>query len=161
MGGGRSGLVSTVSACANDSGNLLRTSPIMDKLHVVVMRRSNQTRYTACRHGDGFHNLSETQGVKRQRLRYNHHRFHRHYACSWNKRQSHSRWTSQIPWVATGIRLYHRRCIWSHPATFNVTSIQQRANLSALSKSSPFTCCALDEFETDVLRSYTVKINGS
>ena len=43
-----SGLVSTVCACASDSGNLLRTSPIMDKLHVVVMRRNNQTRYTAC-----------------------------------------------------------------------------------------------------------------
>ena len=48
MGGGKSGLVSTVCACANDSGNLLQTSPIMDKLHVVVMRRNNQTRYTAC-----------------------------------------------------------------------------------------------------------------
>ena len=48
MGGGKSGLVSTVCACANDSGNFSRTSPIMDKLHVVVMRRNNQTRYTAC-----------------------------------------------------------------------------------------------------------------
>ena len=25
-----------------------RTSPIMDKLHMVVMRRDNPTRYTAC-----------------------------------------------------------------------------------------------------------------
>ena len=48
VGGGRNGLVSTVCACANDSGNLLRTNPIMDKLHVVVKRRNNQTRYTAC-----------------------------------------------------------------------------------------------------------------
>ena len=48
VGGGKSGLVSTVYACANDSGNFSRTSPIMDKLHVVVMRRKNQTRYTAC-----------------------------------------------------------------------------------------------------------------
>ena len=48
VGGGKSGLVSTVCACANDSGNFSRTSPIMDKLHVVVMRRNNQTRYTAC-----------------------------------------------------------------------------------------------------------------
>ena len=48
MGGGKSGLASTVCACTNDSGNLLRTSPIMDKLHVVVMQRNNQTRYTAC-----------------------------------------------------------------------------------------------------------------
>ena len=48
MEGGESGLVSTVRACVNDSGNLLRTSPIMDKLHVVVIRRNNQTRYTAC-----------------------------------------------------------------------------------------------------------------
>ena len=39
MGGGKSALVSTVCACTNDSGNLSRTSPIMDKLHVVVMRR--------------------------------------------------------------------------------------------------------------------------
>ena len=52
VGGGKSGLVSTVCACVNDSGNLPRTSPIMDKLHVVVMRRNNQTRYTA---RDGFH----------------------------------------------------------------------------------------------------------
>ena len=48
VGGGKSGLVSTVCTCANDSGNLPRTSPIMDKLHVVVMQRNNQTRYTAC-----------------------------------------------------------------------------------------------------------------
>ena len=48
VGGGKSGLVSTVCACANDSGNFSRTRPIMDKLHVVVMRRDNQTRYTAC-----------------------------------------------------------------------------------------------------------------
>ena len=43
-----SGLVSTVCACANDSGNFPRTSPNTDKLHLVVMRRNNQTRYTAC-----------------------------------------------------------------------------------------------------------------
>ena len=48
VGGGKSGLVSTVCACTNDSGNLLRTSPIMDKLYVAVIRRNNQTRYTAC-----------------------------------------------------------------------------------------------------------------
>ena len=48
MVGGKSGLVSTVCACTNDSGNLPRTSLIMDKLHVVVMWRNNQTRYTAC-----------------------------------------------------------------------------------------------------------------
>ena len=41
-------LVSTVCTCANDSGNLLRTSPIMDMLHVVVMWRNNQTRHMAC-----------------------------------------------------------------------------------------------------------------
>ena len=46
-GGGKSGLVFIVCACVNDSGNFLRTSPIMDKLHVVVMRRNNRTRYTA------------------------------------------------------------------------------------------------------------------
>ena len=46
--GGKSGLVSTVCACANDSGNFPRTSPNTDKLHLVVMRRNNQTRYTAC-----------------------------------------------------------------------------------------------------------------
>ena len=34
--GGKSGLVSIVGACANDSGNFSRTSPIMDKLHVIV-----------------------------------------------------------------------------------------------------------------------------
>ena len=37
VGGGKSGLVSTVCACANDSGKFSRTSPIMDKLHVVVI----------------------------------------------------------------------------------------------------------------------------
>ena len=31
--------------------------------------------------------------------------------------KSHSRWTSQILWVSTGISLYHRRYMWSHPAT--------------------------------------------
>ena len=46
--GGKSGLVSTVCACANDSRNFPRTSPNMDKLHMVVMRRKNQTRYTVC-----------------------------------------------------------------------------------------------------------------
>ena len=47
---------------------------------------------------------------------------------------------------------------------FNVKStfpIQQRTNLSALSKSSLFTCRARDKLETDVLRTYMVKINGS
>ena len=116
VGGGKSGLVSTVCACANDSRNVSRTSPIMDKLHVVVMRRNNQTTYTACSVTAVFTRrwlplLLETQAVTRQGLRYNHRQFHRHCTCSSNKRQSRSRWTSQIPWVATGIRLYHRRCI--------------------------------------------------
>ena len=98
VGGGKSGLVSTVCACANDSGNLLRISPIMDKLHVVVTRRNNQTRYTACSVAAVFTRrwlpLSDTQGVTRQGLRYNYRLFLRHCACSWNKRQSRSRWTS-------------------------------------------------------------------
>ena len=116
VGGGKSGLVSTVCACANDSGNLPRTSPIMDKLHVVVMWRNSQTRYTACSVAAVFTRrwlpLSETQGVTQQGLCYNHRRFHRHCACSWKQTaESRSRWTSQIPWVATGIRLYHRRYI--------------------------------------------------
>ena len=59
VGGGKSGLVSTVCACANHSGNLPRTSPIMDKLHVVVMRRNNQTRYTASSVAAGFHYQSQ------------------------------------------------------------------------------------------------------
>ena len=46
--GGKSGLVSTVCACVNDSGNFPQTSPNKDKLHIVVMWRNNQTRYTAC-----------------------------------------------------------------------------------------------------------------
>ena len=48
--GGKSGLVSTACACANDSGNFPRTGPNTDKLHMVVnvMRRNNKTRYTAC-----------------------------------------------------------------------------------------------------------------
>ena len=57
--GGKSGLVSTVCACANNSGNFPRTSPNTDKLTVVVMRRNNQTRYTLavwqlCLRGDCF-----------------------------------------------------------------------------------------------------------
>ena len=85
VGGGKSGLVSTVCACANNSGNFSRTSPIMDKLHVVVMRRNNQTRYTACSVAVVFTwrwlLLSETQAVT-QGLCYNHRQFHRHCACS-------------------------------------------------------------------------------
>ena len=45
---GKSGLVSTVCACANDSGNFPWMSPVTDKLQVVVLRRNNQARYTAC-----------------------------------------------------------------------------------------------------------------
>ena len=86
VGGGKSGLVSTVCACVNDSGNLPRMSPIMDKLHVVVMRRSNQPRYTACSVAAVFMwrwlPSSETQGVTRQGLCYNHRRFDLHCACS-------------------------------------------------------------------------------
>ena len=57
--GGKSGLVSTVCACANNSGNFPRTSPNTDKLHMVVMRRNYQTRYTLavwqlCLRGDSF-----------------------------------------------------------------------------------------------------------
>ena len=67
-----SGLVSTVCAYTNDSGILLQTSPIMDKLHIVVMRRNTQTRYTACSVAAVFTRrwlpLSETQGVTRQGL---------------------------------------------------------------------------------------------
>ena len=59
---------------------------IMDKLHVVVMHRNNQTRYTACSVAAVFTRqwlpLSETQGVTRQGLQYNHRQFHRHCACS-------------------------------------------------------------------------------
>ena len=40
-------------------------------------------------------------------------------------------------------------------------STQQKRNLSALSRSSLFTCRVWDKLETDVLRSYTVKINSS
>ena len=48
--------------------------------------------------------LSETQGVTRQGLRYNHRRFHCHCACSSKQTaESRSRWAYQIPWVATGI----------------------------------------------------------
>ena len=57
--GGKSGLVSTACACANNSGNFPRTSPNTDKLHMVVMRRNDQTRYTLavwqlCLRGDCF-----------------------------------------------------------------------------------------------------------
>ena len=44
----------------NDSGNLLRTSPIMDKLHVVVMQEITKLDirlavWQLCLLGDGFH----------------------------------------------------------------------------------------------------------
>ena len=78
VGGGKSGLYPLFAHA--------RTSPIMDKLHVVVMRRNNQTRYTACSVAAVFTRrwlpLSETQGVTRQGLRYNHRRFYRPCACS-------------------------------------------------------------------------------
>ena len=51
--------------------------------------------------------------------------------------------------------------IASSYSAFNVKStfpIQQRTNLSALSKSSPFTCRARDKLKTDVLRTYTVTV---
>ena len=110
--------------------------------------------------------LSETQAVTRQGLRYNHRQFHRHCACSLNKRQSRSRWT--VPNTVGSRRNTSLpsqiHLIASSYSASNVKStfpIQQRTNLSALSKSSPFTCSALDKLETDVLRRYTVKINGS
>ena len=53
-----SGLVSTVCAFANDSGNFPRTSLNTDKLHVVVTWRNNQTRYTAYSVAAAFHYLS-------------------------------------------------------------------------------------------------------
>lgn len=64
---GTSGLVFTVCACANDSGNLPRMSPIMDKLHVVVMQRITKLdiqlgMWQQCLRGDDFHILS-AQGV--------------------------------------------------------------------------------------------------
>ena len=169
-GGGKSGLVSTVCVC--DSGNLLQTSPIMDKLHVVVMWRKNQTRYTACSVAavfytwcsDGFHYQS--------------------------RRGDTTRTTLQPPSVPLSLCLQlkqtavsqqmdfpnsmgtHRNMsftivdvlIASSYSAFNVKStflIQQRPNLSALSESSLFTCRARDKLETDMLRSYTVKINVS
>ena len=169
--GGESGLVSTVCACANNSGNLPWTCPIMDKLHVVVMRINNQTRYTACSVAAVFTwrwlPLSETHGVTQQGLRFNHLRFYRHCACSWKQTaKSGSRWTYQIPGVATGIRLYHRRYIWSHPAallsTWNLPFQYNKEQTWALYRSPRFYLpCSWDKLETDVLRSYTVKINGS
>ena len=82
VGGGKSGLVSTVCACA-------------------VMRRNNQPRYTACSVAAVFTRrwlpLSATQGVTRQGLRCNHRRFHRRCACSSKQTaESRSRWTYQI-----------------------------------------------------------------
>ena len=165
MEGGKSGLISIVCACVNDSRNLQRTSLIMDKLHVVVMWRNNQTRYRACSVAAVFMQrwlpLSETQGVTRQGLRYNHRQFHHHCACSWKQMaESRSRWTYQILWVATGIRLYHRRYIWSHPAAllsmWNLPFQYNKERTWALYQSPRFYLpCSRDKLETDVLRSYT------
>ena len=72
-------------------------------LHVIVMRRHNQTRYTAYSVAAMFSRrrlpLSETQAVTRQVLCYNHRQFHCHCTCSWNKQQSRSRWTDLPTWV--------------------------------------------------------------
>ena len=71
VGEGKSGLVSTVCACTNDSRNLPQMSPIRDKLHVVVMQRITKLdiqlgMWQQCLRGDDFHILSETQGVTLQ-----------------------------------------------------------------------------------------------
>ena len=112
VGGGKSGLVSTVCACANDSGNFSRTSPIMDKLHVVVMRKLDirLAVWQLCLLGDGFH--------------YQRHKRLHHKDCATTIASSTvtvlvvekngslvADGPSQIPWVATVIRLYHRRYI--------------------------------------------------
>ena len=61
VGEGKSGLVSTVCACANDSGNFSPTSPIMDKLHVWLLcgeitKPDIRLRvWQLCLLGDGFH----------------------------------------------------------------------------------------------------------
>ena len=157
MGGGKSGLVSTVSACANDSGNLPRTSPIMDKLHVVVMRRNNQTRYAACSVAAVFTRrwlpLSETQGVTRQGLRYNHRRFYCHCAC---RRQSLVA-REYVFTIADTFDRIQLLCFQREISLSNTT----KSELRALSKSSLYLPCSRDKLETDMLRSYTVKINGS
>ena len=58
-------------------------------------------RLAMCLRDDG---LPETQGMTRQGLRYNHRLFHRQCDRSCKEAaESRSRWTFQIPWVATGI----------------------------------------------------------
>ena len=83
----------------------------------LLLWRNNQTRYTTCSvFTQWWLPLSETQGVTRQGLRYKQRRFHCHCACGWKQMaESRGRWTSQISWVATGIRLYHRGYNWLHP----------------------------------------------
>ena len=143
VGGGKSGLVSTVCTNVNDSGNLLQTSPIMDKLHGVVTLRNNQTKYMACSVAAVFTQwwlpLSETQGVTRQGLHYNHRQFHHHCARSWNKWQSRSRWTSQIHFYQCSyvdtfdrIQLLWLLSMWNLPFQYS----KEQTNMSALSNSS-------------------------
>ena len=86
--------------------------------------------------------------------------------CSCSSSSKHEIHQINVLNKLTGLT-YHRRyttLIASNYSAFNVKSpfpTQQTANLSALSMSSPFTCRARDKLETDVLQSYTVKINGS
>ena len=88
-------------------------------------------RLAVCLRGDG---LPETQGMTRQGLRHNHRQFHRRCACSCKEAaESRSRWTSQIPWVATvtfdRIQLL---CFQREIVLSNTTN----SELEALSKSS-------------------------
>ena len=168
MVGVKSGLVSTVCTCTNDYGNLLRMSLIMDKLHIVVMRRNNQTRHTAVLTPQllrlGTWSIIRATRSDMTRTCYNHWWFHHHCVCSFKQTaESRSRWTSQILWVATGIHLYHCRYIWSYPAallsTWNLP-FQYKEQTWALYQSPHFYLHFLwDKLETGVLHSYTVKIN--
>ena len=94
------GLVSTGCACANDSGNLLRTSPLWTSYTWLL---------SGCVYAAMAFIIRDTRDdMARTMLQPPPIPPWRHFACSW---QSRSRWTFQIPWVPTGIRLYHHRCI--------------------------------------------------
>ena len=141
VGGGKSDLVSTVCTCANDSGN---TSPIMDTLHVVAMRRNNQPRYTAFSVAAVFTGrwlpLSETQGVTRQGLCYNHRQFHRHCACSWKQTaESHSRYIDLTNPIFTIVDTFDRIQLlcFQHEISLSNTT---KSELERFIKVFAFTC---------------------
>ena len=79
-----------------------------------------------------------------------------------NKRQSRSRWTSQILWVACSNMSLPCGYVWFHPAAllsaWNLSFQYNREQTWALDQSPHFYLpCLWHKLEMDVLQSYTIK----